>query len=427
MIGTLTATQAPKQIYIAPFKPLPWQVDPWRDKSAVVLLTGSAGGGKSRLAAEKLHATCLKYPGVMALAVRKTRESMTNSTVLFMERSVIGRDPAVRHIGQKHRFEYANGSILAYGGMKDDEQREQIRSIGAEGGIDFLWMEEGVQFTEDDFNELRARVRGRKAGWRQIILTTNPDAPTHWIYRRLIQAGEAKVYYSGATDNAYNPADYVTTLATLTGYLGDRLRGGHWVQASGAVYGDVWSDGPLDGNVTEAAEYTPDGGPVLWFVDDGYAGELDPHTHDYTAMSHPRVFLLCQLRSDGRVAVFAESYAIKRLADAHLKEMQDLEYPAPDWAAVDKSAAELRGRIHNAGIYTRQGPSSVEESIKVARDWIAPDANGVRRVIVHPRCKRLRSEMASYRYDENTGKPVKAFDHGPDSLRYGLWALRYEQ
>src|SRR5512142_1978419 len=99
----LTATRAPKQIqYIAPFKPLPWQIAPWRDKSPVILLTGSAGGGKSRLAAEKLHAACLNYAGVMALAVRKTRESMTNSTVLFLERSVIGGDPNVRHVAQKH-------------------------------------------------------------------------------------------------------------------------------------------------------------------------------------------------------------------------------------------------------------------------------------------------------------------------------------
>lgn len=423
----ITTAIAPKQTYIAPFRPLSWQVAPWRDKSAVMLLTGSAGGGKSRLAAEKLHAACLKYPGVMALAVRKTRESMTNSTVLFMERSVIGRDLAVRHIAQKHRFEYANGSILAYGGMKDDEQREQIRSIGAEGGVDFLWMEEGVQFTEDDFNELRARVRGKRAGWRQTVLTTNPDAPTHWIYRRLIQGGEAKVYYSGAVDNSYNPADYVATLASLTGVLGDRLRGGQWVQATGAVYGDVWADGPSDGNVTEAAEYVPNGGGVVWFVDDGYAGELDAKTKEYTPMSHPRVFLLCQLRSDGRLAVFAESYAIKKLADVHLQEVQALGYPAPDWTAVDKSAAELRGRIHNLGTYTRQGPASVDESIKVARDWIAPDANGVRKVLVHPRCKHLRAEMASYRYDENTGKPIKEMDHGPDALRYGLWALRHEQ
>lgn len=425
MIAT-AATPAPKQTYIAPFKPLGWQIAPWRDKCAVMLLTGSAGGGKSRLAAEKLHAACLKYPSVMALAVRKTRESMTNSTVLFLERTVIGNDPNVRHVAQKHRFEYTNGSILAYGGMKDDEQREQIRSIGSEGGIDFLWLEEAIQFNEDDYNELRGRVRGRRAGWRQTILTTNPDAPTHWIYRRLIQNREARVYYSGVGDNTYNPADYVATLQSLTGVLGDRLRGGKWIQATGAVYGDVWSDGPEGGNVTEQAEYIPGGGPVVWFVDDGYAGELDSSTGEYTATSHPRVFLFAQERNDGRIAVFAESYACKKLADVHLQEILEQGALTPEWAAVDKSAAELRGRLYKKSIYIRSGPTSVEESIKITRDWLAPDTNGIRKVIVHPRCKHLRNEMAAYRRDED-GKIIKAFDHGPDALRYGIWSMRHNQ
>ena len=42
--------------YLAPYRPLPWQVEPWRDKSPVLLLAGPAGTGKSRLAAEKMHA-----------------------------------------------------------------------------------------------------------------------------------------------------------------------------------------------------------------------------------------------------------------------------------------------------------------------------------------------------------------------------------
>ena len=59
------------------------------------------------------------------------------------------------------------------------------------------------------------------------------------------------------------------------------------------------------------------------------------------------------------------------------------------------------------------------------RRALAADTNNRRRVRVHPRCKNLRSEMASYRRDGN-GKIIKAFDHSIDALRYGVWALRYE-
>ena len=221
---------------IAVFRPYEWQVSVLYDTSPTIVLTGSAGGGKSRVAAEKVHAFCKRYNGATALVLRKTRESMTNSTVLFLDRQVIGQDPFVRHFPSKNRFEYVNGSILAYGGMKNEEQREQIRSIGQDGSVDIAWLEEANKFTEDDFNEVIARMRGKVSSWSQIILTTNPDSASHWIYKRLIQGGEASVYYSHAEDNPANPPEYIENLKKLTGVLGLRLREGRWVQAEGAVY-----------------------------------------------------------------------------------------------------------------------------------------------------------------------------------------------
>ena len=71
-------------------------------------------------------------------------------------------------------------------------------------------------------------------------------------------------------------------------------------------------------------------------------------------------------------------------------------------------------------------PHTVEEGIKVLRRFIAPDANGYRRLKVHPRCAHFRAEIVSYRYDPQTGKPVKQFDHGPDEARMMCWKLRYD-
>jgi terminase large subunit-like protein len=411
---------------IAVFDPLPWQIVPWRDRSPVMLLTGSAGGGKSRLGAEKLHGYCLKYPGAFALLARKTRVSLTKGSILFLNETVIANDPRVRHLESKDYFRYRNGSILAYAGLEDKEQRERIKSIGPKGGADIVWGEEATEFEEADHNALRARMRGRAANWRQLIYSCNPDAPTHWIYSRLIVGGEAKVYYSGREDNVHNPADYDATMNSLTGVDDLRLNKGMWVQASGVVY-DVWNDGPDDGNVTEDAEYVPGGGILLWGVDDGYTGKIDPHTGYYTADSHPRVFGLYQLRHNGDINRFAESYATGLLSDIHIDQVLEMPYPQPDFAVVDKSAAELKGRLHAKGVYTRNSPSDVEESIKEFRSALAKDANGRRRFRVHPRCKHFRAEMASYRRDIVTGKPVKQFDHGPDEARYLVWSQRFEQ
>jgi len=406
---------------------LKWQTDPRHDVSRIVLLTGSAGGGKSRIAAQKLHDFCLRYRGATALVVRKARVSITNSAAEFLQESVIGNDPRVRHMPSKSRFEYANRSKLMYTGLDDEEQRKRIRSIGGKGGIDIAWMEEATEFEEDDFNAVLARLRGQAAPWRQVILTTNPDAPTHWIYRRLIAGGESHIYYSAATDNPHNPDDYVQTLSSLTGIEGDRLARGQWVQASGVVF-DTWSD---PGTVDNVAEYVKDAGPIYWALDDGYSAGSAPHsggrdlkTGLYVTDAHPRVILWVQQRDDGRLCVFDEDYACLKLSDVHIAETLAQPYPAPDVVAHGPGSAEIRGRLFDAGLMPHQSTANVEESIKELRRALAPDANGWRRVLVHPRCVQLRAEMMSYRYDPANGKPVKAFDHGPDALRGLVWILR---
>lgn len=193
--------------------------------------------------------------------------------------------------------------------------------------------------------------------------------------------------------------------------------------AAGLVY-DVWSDGPPDGNVTEAADYVEGAGEILYAIDDGYAGMIDPQTGHFTADSHPRVFLLCQLRADGSLNIFQEHYAAKTLSDQHIETVLSLPYPMPTYAAVDKSAAELKARLRAANMYIQNSPPNVEETIKGMRRWIAPDANGVRRLRVHPRCKHFRFEMSAYRYGEDQ-KPVKQHDHGPDAARYLCFTMRH--
>lgn len=180
------------------------------------------------------------------------------------------------------------------------------------------------------------------------------------------------------------------------------------------------------GSVTADAEYIPDGGAVLWGVDDGYVGKIDPLTGHYSAVSHPRVFLLAQERSNGQMCVFAEHFAVGQREDHQIDEVLALPYARPSYAAVDKSAAALKRWLHDAGIYTRNSPSDVEESVKELRTALAPDRNGFRRVIVHPRCAHLCFEMENYRRDETTRKIIKQFDHGPDALRYLFWTKRYE-
>lgn len=205
-----------------------------------------------------------------------------------------------------------------------------------------------------------------------------------------------------------------------------------FIDAPGGLIFDTWKDddtGP--GNVTEEAEYIPGGGAVLWGADDGYSGRVDRDTGLPEGTAHPRVFLLAQLRQDGRLAVFAESWQIGTLHDDHiadvLKMCEDNGWPLPDYVATDSAAASLRGYIHKVGLPAVKASHPVEEGIKITRNFLAADANGIRNTIVHPRCRLLRAEMKKYSRtvsDDGVGTIVKQFDHACDTLRYLHYTLR---
>lgn len=410
---------------VATFKPLPWQEKPWRDKSPVLLLTGSAGGGKSRLAAEKLHAYCLKYPGSMAIMLRKTRESTTNSIVLFMGRKIMGGDPAIKFIPSKYRFEYPNGSILSWGGMADERQREQIRSIGQEAGIDIAWMEEAHLFSEADFDELTARMRGKAAPWRQIVLTTNPDGPRHWVYRRLIQGGEASVHYSNAADNTHNPESYKASLATLSGVRGERLRDGKWVQAEGAVYSG-WN---AEQHLVKPFKIPPD-----WTryrsIDFGY--------------TNPFVCQWWAEDGDGRLYLYRELYRSQRIVEDHCKDINRLsqgeKYRATvcDHDAEDRATVEKHCKCGTVGAVkaVSAGIQAVEARLQKAGDgkprlFIFQDAlvqkDAELDAVGKPTC--TAQEFPEYQWAQpREGKstreePQKLNDHGLDALRYMVMQL----
>ena len=424
MIGPATQIKPNSTRFICMFDPLPWQVKPWADTSLTLLLTGSAGGGKSRLAGEKMHGYLKRYPSAMGLAMRKTRESMTNSTVLFMERSVIGDDPQVNHVRSKSRFEYTNGSILAYGGMADERQREQIRSIGGEGAVDIVWLEEANKFAEDDFNEVLPRLRGRAAPWRQVILTTNPDAPMHWIYKRLIESREASVYYSGARDNPYNPPEYLGTLDKLTGVLGLRLRDGKWVQAEGAVYEDF--DQSI--HVIEPFEIPADWRRIR-AIDFGY--------------TNPFVCQWWAIDNDGRMYLYREIYMSQRLVEDHARQINELSDGELIEASVADHDAEDRATLERYGVRTQPAQKEISPGIQAVQARLRIADDGKPRLFIFknalvqtdskleerkkPTC--TEAEFPGYVWPKTAdGKPVKEVpvkenDHGMDTKRYALMHL----
>lgn len=364
-----------------------------------MLLTGAAGGGKSRLAAEKVHGFCKRYPGSTWLMLRKAREWTGKSIIPFYKQSVVGDDPEVNYLKSKGVFEYSNGSVVYSGGMKDDDQREAIRSIGGAGGLDGAWMEEGNAFTRMDFDELLGRLRHNAGGWRQLILTTNPGGSKHWIYTDLIKGKKAKVFYSGAKDNPYNPPDYFDSLNEMTGTMKERLVFGHWVMSEGAIYD------AFDHRVHVQERKLDEFQRFSLACDEGY--------------TNPAVVLLVGHDADNRWHIVSEFYERGKLQSVVCDYIYSLyQTHLPNIIAVDSAAAGMIAELRDKGIPARPAKGRVLDGILSIQNKLKIQNDDKPRLTVDPSCTNTINEFESYTWKPEKDEPIKEFDHSMDALRY---------
>jgi PBSX family phage terminase large subunit len=398
------------------FKPLEWQIAPWRDKSRILMLTGAAGGGKSRLGLEKLHAYCLKYPGVTGIVGRKDKTAAFRSVVPFLRYTVMGDTDWGEYHKSEGLFEYKNGSMLWVVGLRDESQRENLRSIGKDGSADIALFEEANKLTLDDHQEISARLRGRTGGFRQIIYMTNPDGPEHWMKKLLIDKKQAAVYYSRPEHNPFNPPDYIEALQQLSGVYYERMWLGLWVQAEGAVYPEYDSSIHL----LDRSIPTPHSGRYIVTVDFGY-------TNPFSAT-------LWRIDGEGRVYQVKQIYRTKTIVEDHAKSIrymldscgipiQRVETWVCDHDAEDRATLERHLRIITKPAYKdiRHGINAVKARLKDNRLFLNayavddPDPHLSKNYLP----TSTADEIVGYTWsDKKQDTPVDENNHGLDEMRY---------
>jgi PBSX family phage terminase large subunit len=227
------------------FRPYGKALDLLYDKRDEIILSGPAGTGKSRACLEKMHLCALKYPGMRGLIVRKTRSSITESTLVTFEEHVLPLgSPIVNgpQRNQRQAYHYPNGSQIVIGGL---DKPTKIMSTE----YDMIYVQEAIEVTENAWEALTTRLRNNKMPFQQLIADTNPDSPYHWLKQRHTR-GQLVMLESRHEDNPVmwdvlnnRPTafgeKYLAKLNRLTGVRYQRLRKGAWVAAEGAIY-DGW-------------------------------------------------------------------------------------------------------------------------------------------------------------------------------------------
>ena len=157
------------------------------------ILKGSAGSGKSvNIAQDYIRKLSdVRYKGANLLVVRKVDESNRDSTFAELQSAVY------KMFGEESErvWKITNSPLsmeclitrnrIIFRGMKDDKQREKVKSITFKNGkLTWIWVEEATELTEADIDILDDRLRGKLDNpnlYYQITFTFNPVSSTHWI------------------------------------------------------------------------------------------------------------------------------------------------------------------------------------------------------------------------------------------------------
>ena len=154
---------------------------------------GSAGSGKSVNVAQDFIVKLMNKDNVGAnlLVVRKIDESNRDSTYAELKAAiyrVCGSTAqhawTIRSSPLELECKYTGNKII-FRGMKDDSQREKVKSISFERGkLVWIWLEEATELDEEDIDILDDRLRGELENpnlYYQMTLTFNPVSINHWI------------------------------------------------------------------------------------------------------------------------------------------------------------------------------------------------------------------------------------------------------
>lgn len=185
------------------FEPRGGAKELWSNRDALALFEGPAGTGKSLAALWKLHMAALSVK-LRGLIVRQTHLSLTSTTLTLFEEQVIRQaldTGLVKWFGSSSRqptaCRYANGSQILVGGL--DQPTKLLSSE-----YDRVIVDEANETTENSIETIVTRLRGSAPTYKQAILLSNPDAPSHWLKQRQSNGGLPSIKSRHKDNPAYS-------------------------------------------------------------------------------------------------------------------------------------------------------------------------------------------------------------------------------
>lgn len=382
------------------------------------VLKGSAGSGKSVNVAQDYirKLSDKKYKGANLLVVRKVDESNRDSTFAELQSAIFNlygeHYERVWKINQSPLSMECKvtGNRIIFRGMKDDKQREKVKSITFKTGkLTWIWCEEATELVEADVDILDDRLRGQLDNpnlYYQITFTFNPVSASHWIKSKYFDTKHEDIYTHHSTylgnrfiDDAYHRRMMMRKERDPDGY---KIYGlGEWGEVGGLILTN-WEVANFSQDISDW-EYTSIG------QDFGF--------------NHANAILTLAYK-DGDIYVLNELYEYEKTTSEIIELAKSRGISQSITMYCDSAEPDRIKEFSKAGFRA----TKVTKEKVVGTVYINNQINWLkeRRIYVHPSCTNTAAELRQWKWrfddkrSEYLDEPVSFFDDAIAAIRYGI-------
>lgn len=394
-------------------------------ESRYVGFGGARGGGKSFAVRLKACGLGLHYPGnpgIRMLLVRRTFPELLENHIKPLVALTAGW---AKYRDSDKTLTFPGRSVLKFGYCDNDADVTQYQ--GQE--YDVIFMDEATQFTEYQFDCIRACMRGANAFPKRMYLTCNPGGIGHgWVKRLFIdreyRPGEDPDDYTFIRSRVYDnkallraDPDYLRTLETLPDELRKAWLDGEWDLFAGQYF----SEWRRDLHVLDAEPDIPDHWTRVCAMDYG----LDMLAAVWAAFDEAgRGIVYRELCAPDLPVAEAAGRMLDACAPRDLNRVGGLDvYAPPDlWARTKdtgKSIAELFGE---RGVRFYKADNNRAAGWMNLHDWLRCGEDGVPWLRFAPSCRECARCIPLLQYDKRNSLDCATephdITHAPDAVRY---------
>jgi PBSX family phage terminase large subunit len=400
-----------------------------------LLCSGSIGSSKSILGAHLVVRHCLEFRGARVAICRRAlpqlRETIFTKIIEHLQQDNIleGRDYYPNESRCSIWFPKTGSEILSI--TWADKKSKKARSYELSCAL----IEEATENEESDkdvIDEILMRCgRLPHIPHKWLMFLTNPDAPSHFIYKRFFvdKNENRRVYLSKTEDNPFLPPEYIKGLkAILDPKMARRMLYGEWLDIRGeTIYHQYGDEHEPD------FEYTVDRTQPVYFSWDFNIGSGKPlstifyqkingifHFFDEVVIEGARTE--SNLEDAENRGLFKLSNTFICQGDASGKH-KDTRNNLSDYDIIDKFMHSLAKEKQIS--YSRQVPTvnpPVRKRHNIVNAYLRNDLGQIR-ILVYPKAKTLREAFrltklkkgADYIEDD-----TKFFQHVGTAAGYGI-------